>query len=99
MLNVQITTLCLDPRIQTRFDMLHSQLTSTPMVHFPNPNKPYLLFTHVSKFCYSGMLTQASTEDLNEAFLRMLTITSEDPLESVESQTQKHQLKSTSFIL
>ena len=66
--------------------MLCSQHTNTPKVQLPHPNKLYLLFTDVSKFCYSGVFTQASAEDSNEALLRILT--SEDPLKIVESQTQ-----------
>ena len=58
------------PGCQANFDMLCSQLTNTPEVQLPNPNKSYLLFTDMNKFCYSGMLTQASTEDSNEALLR-----------------------------
>ena len=57
-----------------------------PIVQLPDPSKSYLLFTDVLKFCYSGVLTQASTEDSNEAPLRIHT--SEDPLKGVESQTQ-----------
>ena len=61
------------PECQASFDMLCSRLTNTPIVQLPDPNKPYLLFTDVSKFCYSGVLTQASTEDSNEALLKILT--------------------------
>ena len=77
---------------QASFDMLCSKLAKTPIVQLPEPNKLYLLFTDVSKFCYSGMLTQASTEDSNKALLRILT--SEEPLDSVEFQTQDLQLES-----
>ena len=72
--------------------MLCSRLAHTPIIQLPNPNKPYLLFMDASKFCYSGVLTQASTADSNEAPLKMLT--SKAPLESVESQTQDLQLAS-----
>ena len=51
------------PECQASFDMLHSQLTNTPIVQLPDPNKPYLLFTDARKCFYSSMLTQASTED------------------------------------
>ena len=51
------------PECQASFDMLHSWLTNTPIVLLSDPNKPYLLFTDMSKFCYSGVLMQASTED------------------------------------
>ena len=74
------------PECQVTFDMLHSRLANTPIVQLPDPNKPYLLFTDASKFCYSGMLTQASTIDSNEALMKILT--SEVSLTSVESETQ-----------
>ena len=66
--------------------MVYSRHTNTPKVQLPNPYQPYLLFTDVSKFCYSGVLTQASTVDSNEVLLKILT--SEALLKSVESQTQ-----------
>ena len=74
------------PECQVSFDMLYSHLPNSPIVQLPNPNKPYLLVTDMRKFCYSSVLTQVSTEDSNKALMRILT--SEDPLESVESQTQ-----------
>ena len=77
---------------QVVFNMLCSQLTNTPILQLPDLNKPYQLFIDMSKFCYSGALTQASTEDSNEALLRILT--SEDPLKIVESQTQDLWLQS-----
>ena len=46
----------------------------------------------MGKFCYSGMLTQASNKELNEALIKMLT--HKDPLESIESQTWDLQLNS-----
>ena len=46
----------------------------------------------MSKICYSDVLTQASTEDSNEALLRILT--TKDPIKSVESQIQDLQLES-----
>ena len=42
------------------------------------------------KLCYSGVFIQASTEDSNEALLKILT--SEASLKSVESQIQDLQL-------
>ena len=76
---------------QANFDMLLLTLPNTVIVQLPDPNKPYLLFTDASKFCYSGVLTQASTVDSNEALLNILT--SGAP-QSVESQTQDLQLAS-----
>ena len=70
---------------QANCDMLCSWLANTPIVQLPNPNKSCLLFTDVRKLCYLGVITQVSTEDSNKALLRILT--SEDLLESMESQT------------
>ena len=80
------------PECQASFDMLHLRLASTPIVWLPDPNKTYLLFTDAIKFCYSGVLTQASTVDSNEALMNILT--SKVPLTSIESQTQDLQLSS-----
>ena len=77
---------------QSSFDMLCSQLTNMPVGQLPDPNKLYLLFTDASKFCYSDMLTQASTDKTNETIIKLLT--DKDPIKSVESQTQDLQLKS-----
>ena len=74
------------PECEASFDMLCSRLANTPIVQLPDLNKPYLLFREASKFCYSGVLTQASTENLSQALLKM--VTSEVPLKSVESQTK-----------
>ena len=43
-----------------------------------------------SKFCYSAMITQASTNKSNEAFIKLLT--DKEPLKSVQSQMQALQL-------
>ena len=61
------------PECQGSFDMLHSRLANTPIVQLPDPNKPYLLFADDSKFCYSGVLTQASMADSNETLIKILT--------------------------
>ena len=53
--------------------MLWLGLTNTPIGQLPDPNKPYLLFTDASKFCYLGVLTQASMKESYEALMRILT--------------------------
>ena len=80
------------PECQAIFDMLFSRPANAPIVQIQDPNKPYLLFTGTSKFCYWGVLTQVSTEDSKEALLKILT--GKVPLKSVESQTQDLQLES-----
>ena len=57
------------PECQSSFDMLYLQLGNVPIVQLPDPNKPYLLFTDASKFCYSGVLTQASTKNSNKVLV------------------------------
>ena len=69
------------PDCQSTFDMLHSRLANTLIVQLPDLNKPCLLFTDASKFCYSGVLTQASKDESNKAFLKLLT--DNGPLKSV----------------
>ena len=66
--------------------MLCSNLANTPTVQLLDPSKPYLLFMNVSTYCNSGVLTETSTEESNEALVHLLT--GNDPLTSVDSQTQ-----------
>ena len=66
--------------------MLCSCLANAPIVQLPDPNKPYLIFTDASEYCYSGILTQASMDKSYEALVQLLS--DNDPLTSVESQTQ-----------
>ena len=80
------------PQWQSSFDTLCSRLARTTIVQMPEPNKPYLLFTAASKFCYLGMLTQASTDESNKALIKLLT--DNDPLKSVHSQSKDLHLNS-----
>ena len=66
------------------------RLTNTLIVQLPDPNKPHILFTNASKFCYLDVLSQASTKESNETLMKILT--SETPLTSIESQTQDLQM-------
>ena len=43
------------------FKLLKSKLVKIPTLQYPNPNKPFLLFTDVSKHSYSGILHQEET--------------------------------------
>ena len=72
--------------------MLLSRLANTPIEQLPDPYKPHFLFMDASKFCYSGVLTQASTNESNKASIMLLT--DSNPLNSVHSQTQDLQLDS-----
>ena len=61
------------PDCQSSFDMLCSHLANTPIVQLPDSNKPYILFTVTSKYCYAGVLTQASIDKSNEALVQLFT--------------------------
>ena len=82
---------------QASFDMLCSRLANTPIVQLPNPNKPYLLFTDVDKFFYSGVLTKASTQYSIEALLKILP--SEAPSKVANLKHRTFNLNLMSFIL
>ena len=79
------------PDCQSSFGMLCSWLSNMPIAQLPDPNKPNLLFIDVSKFCYSGVLTQDSTAESNEFLIKLLT--DKEPLKSAESQIQDLQLE------
>ena len=46
------------PVCQKSFDLMHSKLTEQPIPVYPDPNKPYVLFTVASKYAWSCILTQ-----------------------------------------
>ena len=80
------------PGCQASFHVLCLRLANTPIGQLPDQNKPYLLFTDASKFCYSGVVTQTSTAESIEYLLKILTC--EAPISSVELQTQDLQIGS-----
>ena len=43
------------------FRLLKSELVKMPTLQYPNPNKPYMLFTDASKHSYSGILHEEET--------------------------------------
>ena len=72
------------PDCQFSFNMFHSRLTYIPIVPLADPSKPYILFRDASKICYSGVLTQASTDKSNKTLIKLLT--DKDPLKKVHSK-------------
>ena len=77
---------------QSSSDMLCLWLANMPIVQLPDPNEPYILFKDASKYCWSGILKQASMDESNEALIQLLT--EKNPLTNVESQTQDLELNS-----
>ena len=57
----QWTTLC-----QEAFEMLKCFLLKEPVLKYPNPDQPYVLYTDASKYAWAGVLTQAHTHVVDE---------------------------------
>ena len=49
---------------QQSFDLLKSKLLESPILQYPDPNKPYVLFTDASKYAWSCVLMQEYTHIL-----------------------------------
>lgn len=47
-------------KCQVSFDMLKEFLMSEPILVYPDPDKPYYLYTDASKYAWAGVLTQLS---------------------------------------
>ena len=45
-------------KCQQTFDMIKELLINEPILKYPNPNKPYTLFTDASKYAWACVLTQ-----------------------------------------
>ena len=45
------------------FDLLKEDLVKMPRLQYPNPNKPFKLFTDASKHSYSGILHQEEVSE------------------------------------
>ena len=48
-------------KCQSSFKFLKETLTKEPIIWFPDPNKPYTLYTDTSKYAWSCVLTQQYT--------------------------------------
>lgn len=48
---------------QSAFDFLKESLTVVPLLAYPDPNKPYTLYTDCSEKCLGAVLTQPLDED------------------------------------
>ena len=52
-------------KCQTSFELLKETLIKEPILRFPDPNKPYTLYTDTSKYAWSCILTQQYTHDID----------------------------------
>ena len=48
----------MDNQCDSVFETIKDELCKMPTLQYCNPNKPYKLFTHPSKYSYSGILHQ-----------------------------------------
>ena len=46
---------------QAAFEMLKEYLLKEPILKYPKPDQPYILYTDASKYAWAGVLTQAYT--------------------------------------
>ena len=51
---------------QACFKLLKEALCAHPILQYPDPDRPYVFFTHASKYGWAGVLTQPY-EEINES--------------------------------
>ena len=56
------------------FKSLKSELVKMPTLQYPNPNKPFKLFTDASKHSYSGILHQEEIPKMSTADANLIPI-------------------------
>ena len=52
-------------KCQASFELLKEALIKEPILRFPDPNKPYTLYTDASKYAWSCVLTQQYIHDID----------------------------------
>ena len=52
--------------VNSSFEFLKEALIKEPILQFPDPNKPYTLYTDTSKYAWSCVLTQQYTHERDE---------------------------------
>ena len=52
-------------KCQASFELLKEALIKEPILRFPNPNKPYTLYTDTRKYAWSGVLIQQYTHNID----------------------------------
>ena len=56
---------------QTSFEMLKDALSTSPILKYPDPNKPYTLFTDASKYAWACVLTQEHEHEKDEKVFKI----------------------------
>ena len=60
------------PACQESFEMLKTSLMMGPILIYPDPNLPYVLFTDTSKYTWACVLTQEKTHVIEEKEVKIL---------------------------
>ena len=57
---------------QKSFDLLKAMVSEEPILVYPDPSKPYILFTDASKYDWSCVLTQEYTHEIDDKTVKIL---------------------------
>ena len=57
---------------QESFKLLKTSLMTEPILTYPDPNSPYVLFTDTSKYAWACVLTQEKTHQIEEKEVKIL---------------------------
>ena len=57
---------------QESFKLLKTSLMTEPILTYPDPNLPYVLFTDASKYAWACVLTQEKTHQIEEKEIKNL---------------------------
>ena len=60
------------PVCQESFELLKASLMTEPILTYPDPNLPYVLFTDASKYACTCVLTQEKTHQIEEKEVKIL---------------------------
>ena len=60
------------PVCQESFELLKTSLMTEPILTYPYPNLPYVLFTDASKYAWACVLTQEKTHQIEEKEVKIL---------------------------
>ena len=60
------------PICQGSFELLKTSLMTEPILTYPDPNLPYVLFTDASKYAWACVLTQEKTNLIEEKEVKIL---------------------------
>ena len=61
-----------NPVCQESFKLLKASLMTEPILTYPGPNHPYVLFTDASKYAWACVLTQEKTHQMEEKEVKIL---------------------------